>query len=79
MKYYCFVFLFFSIELFIWFFVEESVAKGFIDCCVCGSPCRLFFTADYRQNLVTFQSLVFVFVHCRHKMKYSSCQDSYVI
>ena len=35
-----FVFLFFRTELFIWFFVEESVAKGFIDCCVCDSSCR---------------------------------------
>ena len=27
-------------ELFIWFCVEESVAKGFIDGCICDSSCR---------------------------------------
>ena len=33
----------FFLELFnVWVFVEESVEKGFIDCCVCDSSCRFF-------------------------------------
>ena len=78
MKYYCFVFLFFRTELFIWFFVEESVAKGFIDCCVCDSSCRLL-RRTTGKILKHFKVLVFVFFYRRHKMKYSSYQDSFVI
>ena len=79
MKYYCFVFLFFRTELFIWFFVEESVAKGFIDYCIV-----IVHTGSYGGLLekscnMHFKVLVFVFFHCRHKMKYSSYQDSSVI
>ena len=51
-----FLFLFFKTELFIWFFVEESVAKGFIDGCVCDSSCKLV-RRTTKKNILTLQSI----------------------
>ena len=59
-----FLFLFFKTELFIWFFVEESVAKGFIDGCVCDSSCKLLRRTTEK---IVFEPGVFP---CRHTKKY---------
>lgn len=60
------VVVFFLTELFISCYVEE-VAKGFIDDCVCDCSCRLL-----RWTI----GKIFL---CRHKIKYSCYQDSFVI
>ena len=50
-----FHFLFFQNWMLIWFFIEERVAKEFIDGCVYDSSCRLYITADYGKNILTFE------------------------
>ena len=74
----CEVFFFcsFKAEFFnIWFFLEETVVKGFIDVCVCDTYDSY---GGVRKNLLNISNFqLFVFFHCRHKMKYY--QDSSVI
>ena len=66
----------FKAEFFnICFFLEETVVKGFIDVCVCDTYDSY---GGVRKNLLSISNFqLFVFFHCRHKMKYY--QDSSVI
>ena len=72
----------FMSELFIWFFVEESVAKRFIDGCVFAGFWQ-FDAGSYGGlqeksfNLSNFS--LFMFFHCRHKMQLLSRFFSYSV
>ena len=85
MKYYCFrvsfSVLIFKTKLFInlVFGWGKCRTNGFIDGCVSCRLLRWTTGKIFCNNISKFYILLFVFFHCRHKMKYSCYQESSVI